>query len=736
MKKIVSLLLCLVFILCAVNLTVFADEDTQNNNEQPTGVIYTAKKDGASPWFITKPSGGLFTTKDIKDGKLVFSQYMYNENDFDLHFTPALQTATKAGPWEGPAGKAMSVAGHSGAWITLTADVNSDNTITVRDENYPIESFFLRLSFACDIPKDSKFVITTDSDKVTNMKRPSGAITFNAKETNDAAYANPPEQEDTSVDPDFHISTAFGSHMVLQRDRLVPVWGISTYTGETVTVSFKGQTKTTTVGQDGKWSVTFDSMPADKTPAELTATCKDKTHKLTDILVGDVFIIGGQSNSDMPLSSCGNVYSSAYKQQLIDSAEGNVRFFRQGKLDAMAVKETMNTPQYEPINGNVWTTETLGTANTFCAYGFFFAHKVYDGIDVPVGMIMAASAGSPISQLMSKEASEKTGYDRYENNIPVSGMYNALMSPFVKMSFKAMLYFQGESEHGLAKSQYGKYNEYLNAYVEDLREKNGYNFPFYYAQVSSYQDMFSGMAEQRAVMYDGLNVIKNSGMIVTMDQGARKQDPDYAHARYKEPIGNRFADLVLTRLYGVGDESYVTSPMPVYAYKTAEGVVVKFKNVGDGLKRIGQHEKLSGFKLDFGSVKRNVEAEIISKDEVLLREDRSLNQVKGVAYALELMAFVDYPEGNGDLKYVANLGNSNDLPAPTFKIKTYETEAEAIAAITPEPTEEPQTTEVPSDNNNNDNSDSGVWIGVAIVGIAVVVALIVVVIALKKKKSE
>ena len=59
-----------------------------------------------------------------------------------------------------------------------------------------------------------------------------------------------------------------------------------------------------------------------------------------------------------------------------------------------------------------------------------------------------------------------------------------------------------------------------------------------------------------------------------------------------------------------------------------------------------------------------------------------VNQVKGVQYGLEILAFVDYPEGNGDLKYVANLGNSSDLPAPAFKITTLK---EKPAEVTPAP---------------------------------------------------
>ena len=71
----------------------------------------------------------------------------------------------------------------------------------------------------------------------------------------------------------------------------------------------------------------------------------------------------------------------------------------------------------------------------------------------------------------------------------------------------------------------------------------------------------NGVPEQRAVQFDGLSVIKNSGIVVSMDHGVRPAngDTDISHPNYKKPIGERLADLALCRLYGIGDESGCTS---------------------------------------------------------------------------------------------------------------------------------------------------------------------------------
>jgi sialate O-acetylesterase len=57
------------------------------------------------------------------------------------------------------------------------------------------------------------------------------------------------------------LPPVFSSHMVLQRERPVPIWGTAS-PGLKITVVFRDQTKTTTAGADGKWKVTLDALTA------------------------------------------------------------------------------------------------------------------------------------------------------------------------------------------------------------------------------------------------------------------------------------------------------------------------------------------------------------------------------------------------------------------------------------------------------------------------------------------
>ncbi len=548
----------------------------------------------------------------------------------------------------------------------------------------------------------------------------------------------------------FTISGAIGNYMVLQRNAKVNIWGWSNKKGEKITVSFKGNTVEGTVDNDGNWLVQLPEMEADTKENTLTVTMGSYSETRTGILVGDVYFVNGQSNAAKQLNACGGAYKHSEIKAMVEDAKDCIRFFQSSRTDATSNNGVyMASPQKDVIPGKVWVKETTKSAKDFSALGFFFAHKMFKETGVPVGVINVSSGGSPVSELMSKEAVEKSGYKRDSATVPATGIYNALMSPFINTTFKAMLYYQGESECPLANSDYGKYNEYLNIYVEDLREKMNYEFPFFYVQISSHPEtLWNYVPLQRAVQFDGLKVIKNSAMVVSMDQGYRHRDNDSAHPNYKKPVGERLANVALSKLFNQGDIKYVSSPMPLYAYKTAEGVVIKFENVGDGLKRIGQHTTLSGFRLNNSTA--NATAEIIGKDEVLIKTSGIVNQV---GYGLESNAFVDYPEGKGDLKCVANLGNSNELPAPTFILKKIYASLDEAVGATPTPTTKPEETNQPTNETTPTATTSniggaegptdievkpnntGVIIGI-VAGVVVVAAVVTIVIIKKKKATK
>src|SRR5215813_5536467 len=100
---------------------------------------------------------------------------------------------------------------------------------------------------------------------------------------------------------DVKLPTVLGSHMVLQRDKPLPIWGTAD-PGEEVTVEFAGQTKSTKADDQGKWKVDLEPVKADGKAHELTVKGKN-TIKLEDVLIGEVWVGSGQSNMEWWLAS-------------------------------------------------------------------------------------------------------------------------------------------------------------------------------------------------------------------------------------------------------------------------------------------------------------------------------------------------------------------------------------------------------------------------------------------------
>src|SRR4051812_7899776 len=88
------------------------------------------------------------------------------------------------------------------------------------------------------------------------------------------------------------------SHMVVQRDRPIHVWGWSA-AGEKVSVEMHGSNRTITASGTGTWSVFLPPESAGG-PYQLTVAGTNKI-VLDDVLIGDVWLASGQSNMEMPL---------------------------------------------------------------------------------------------------------------------------------------------------------------------------------------------------------------------------------------------------------------------------------------------------------------------------------------------------------------------------------------------------------------------------------------------------
>ncbi len=185
----------------------------------------------------------------------------------------------------------------------------------------------------------------------------------------------------------FRVPAVFAEHMVLQRDREVPIWGWDR-PGQTVTVTIGDKAQSARAAENGRWQVALPPLPAGG-PHTLTITGSE-TRKIADILVGEVWLASGQSNMEFALSGASDAASS------IPAA-------RRPELRMFTVeRRTAGAPETD-VKGS-WQVSAPETAPRFSAVAYYFARKIQDSLGVPVGVIHSSWGGTPAEAWTSRTA--------------------------------------------------------------------------------------------------------------------------------------------------------------------------------------------------------------------------------------------------------------------------------------------------------------------------------------------
>jgi sialate O-acetylesterase len=187
------------------------------------------------------------------------------------------------------------------------------------------------------------------------------------------------------------LPAIFSDHMVLQADASVPVWGWAE-PGEQVTVEFAGQKKTAKADAKGKWSVKLNPMPVSAEPREMMVRSRATSHesRITDILVGEVWLCSGQSNMAMTVNR-----AKDFEQEKAAANLPKIRHFRESSGAAP-------TPQ-EKCSGK-WELCSPDAVAGFSATAYFFGREVHRKLGVPVGLINSSVGGTPVEAWTSLAA--------------------------------------------------------------------------------------------------------------------------------------------------------------------------------------------------------------------------------------------------------------------------------------------------------------------------------------------
>jgi sialate O-acetylesterase len=191
------------------------------------------------------------------------------------------------------------------------------------------------------------------------------------------------------------VTPMFGSHMVLQRGKTNKIWGWAK-PGDRITVTLADRAVTTTAGADGQWRACF-TPPTAIGPHTLQITGPQSV-AFTNLLVGDVWLCGGQSNMEFPLRRA-------------REGEAAVKAAHQPLIRLFTVKQQTTYTPAKTVTGlwRVCSPESVTEDGGVSAVGYYFAAKLRRETNVPIGLIKDCWGGTPAESWASGEALRSLG---------------------------------------------------------------------------------------------------------------------------------------------------------------------------------------------------------------------------------------------------------------------------------------------------------------------------------------
>jgi sialate O-acetylesterase len=503
------------------------------------------------------------------------------------------------------------------------------------------------------------------------------------------------------------VCPIFQNHAVIQRDTQLPIWGWAA-PGETVTVQLAGQKSETEADKDGYWKVLFQPIH-ERGPYELVILGKKSgILKYDDILAGEVWLCAGQSNMVIPVG--GTLMrdkapaEAATLSHIREYTVGrNISYYPQAKITPDS------HPLSGEVYG--WKTANAESVLKMGGVIYPFARDLSRALgDVPVGIVrscwgnttaeawirrevlLAEPSFKPLveqwdemlqpfpdyqnkceqyygaysqSQVDHKRLANKIKNmtEKGEANIPelppkpskgpfdrsnvVSALYNSMIHPLIPLSFKGILFYQGESNVPRA----WQYRTLFPALINSWRAEWGRQLPFIFVQICFFRDIEktppanSRDAELREAQLLTLRAVPNTAMVVSCDTAEES-----IHPQNKEPIGARAALAAQTIAYGQKFEYNG----PLYKSSKIEGNAIRvFFDYADGLRTQDQ-------KIPRGFAIAGADQKWVWADKVVLNGDSVLVSAAAVPEPVA----VRYGWAR---RMEVNLCNGVGLPASPFR---------------------------------------------------------------------
>ena len=482
------------------------------------------------------------------------------------------------------------------------------------------------------------------------------------------------------------MPAVFSNHMVLQRRKHVLVWG-NAESGSKVTVSIAGQSVETSA-ENGAWSVKLAPMEAGG-PYEMVVTAENETISFENVLVGEVWFAGGQSNMELELQNSDNG-----KEVIKQTEDERIRFYYTPKIAQLGQELE------EAEAKNAWMECKPEKTATWSAVGYYFARQISKALDVPVGIIGCNWGGTIADNWVSRESllkhkelahlveeydelvanqnheeylKELAEYKEYyavwekkvneiyakqpdiawedvlsiagENRWPgpmgplheyrPAGLYECMVKRVAPFTLGGALYYQGESDE----NNHTIYRSLLQNLIEEWRGLwQDDELPFAIVQLPVFatdEKTGYGWGAIRKAQQDVYKTIKNTSLTTIIDCGEQFN----IHPTDKETVGNRVAANVLKDIFGFADSNgngpcavdYVPDSVHDHA-----GIKVLFAGAEEGFYQNGerlleQAYDIEGFEIA-GADGVYVPAKVIVAENALFLYSEQIEKPEKVRY--------------------------------------------------------------------------------------------------------
>ncbi len=391
------------------------------------------------------------------------------------------------------------------------------------------------------------------------------------------------------------VAGLFSDNMVLQQNSEVSIWGWSNPCDTvTVTGSWNSMAVKAVTGAQNKWLAKLQTPAAKTDGTTYSVTISGRTKvTLSNVAIGEVWLLSGQSNMEMPLGGWSDAPVEGSAQAISSANYPNIRLITINKKSA-------NTPQSDITNtaSQKWRNCTPATAQSFSAVGYFFGREVHTKLNIPVGLVNCSWGGSSCETWANPGSLDfvpdyagkgpwlqTSGTDNHTATV----LYNGMVAPLIPFNFAGVCWYQGETNVGRGKQLTELFPAMIEGWRSDFMKKN---LPFYFVHLAPYggygeQSLFEFWEAQAYTLN-----LHHTEMAETLDAG----DSGNIHPAKKEPIGYRLAQKALVNVYS---KNSLVFAGPRYDSLRVEGNKIRLflSHTGSGLKTVDsslKHFEIAG----------------------------------------------------------------------------------------------------------------------------------------------